>query len=195
MAKFKDDNLDLETGEHIDFDDADTIQMGYDGGELYINSTISGIRAAQPHQMVRYDQLTESSGTLQDQIDDLNVSASGVETFLDLTDTPTTYSGLTGYHPAIKSSEVELEFSLHSEPDLYIETTRSGNSVTVIDAWRDNSKVFQTYRETVTRTGGFTSQVVTEIFDVIDGVTITDTYTNTFVRSGGFVVSETQVRT
>lgn len=70
MAKFKDDNLDLETGEHIDFDDADTIQMGYDGTELYINSTVSGIRAAQPHQMVRYDQLTETSGVLQDQVDD-----------------------------------------------------------------------------------------------------------------------------
>ena len=66
MAKFKDDNLDLETGEHIDFDDADTIQMGYDGSELYVTSTVSGVRAAQPYHMVRYDQLTEVSGILSD---------------------------------------------------------------------------------------------------------------------------------
>jgi hypothetical protein len=181
MAKFKNDNLDLETGEHIDFDDADTIQMGYDGAELYINSTVSGIRAAQPHQMVRYDQLLEA--------------VSGTNEFIELTDTPATYSGLTGYHTAIKSSEDGLEFSLFSEPDLYIETTRAGNLVTYVDAWRDNSKTFQTYKETITRAGGFVSQVITEIFDVNDGVTITDTYTNTFVRSGGLVVSETQVRT
>ena len=66
MAKFKNDNLDLETGENIDFDDADTIKMGYDGAELYINSTVSGVRAAQPYHMVRYDQLTEISGELSD---------------------------------------------------------------------------------------------------------------------------------
>jgi len=68
MAKFKDLSLDLETGEHIDFDDDDLIKMGYDGTELYLNSTLSGVRAAQPYHMVRYDQLTEASGTLQDQI-------------------------------------------------------------------------------------------------------------------------------
>ena len=79
MAKFKNDNLDLETGENIDFDDADTIKMGYDGAELYINSTVSGVRAAQPYHMVRYDQLTQASGTLQNQIDNISspTSSSG----------------------------------------------------------------------------------------------------------------------
>lgn len=71
MAKFKDLSLDLETGEHIDFDDADTIMMGYDGDELYLTSTLSGVRAVQPYHMVRYDQLTEASGTLQYQINNL----------------------------------------------------------------------------------------------------------------------------
>ena len=68
MAKFKNRNLDLKTGERIDFDDAGTIRMGYSGGELYINSTISGIRASQPYQMVRYDQLITTSGHIVSQI-------------------------------------------------------------------------------------------------------------------------------
>jgi len=96
MAKFKDDNLDLETGEHIDFDDADTIQMGYDGSELYINSTISGVRAAQPYQMVRYDQLLEA--------------VSGTNEFIELTDTPATYSGYGDYLVSVKPDETGLEF-------------------------------------------------------------------------------------
>ena len=85
MAKFKDLSLDLETGEHIDFNDSDTIQMGYDGAELYINSTISGVRAAQPYQMVRYDQLTETSGSLYNQINQMP------DTLIELTDTPFVY--------------------------------------------------------------------------------------------------------
>ena len=111
MAKFRNDNLDLETGEHIDFDDADTIQMGYDGGELYINSTVSGIRAAQPHQMVRYDQLTETSGILQDQINDLEIDIENQNEFIELIDTPTTYSGQEGYHTVVNSSADGLIFT------------------------------------------------------------------------------------
>jgi len=107
MAKFKDLSLDLETGEHIDFDDADTIQMGYDGSELYINSTISGIRAAQLHHMVRYDQLTETSGILQGQINSSNE-------FIELTDTPTTYSGYGNYSVSVKDDETGLEFTIAS---------------------------------------------------------------------------------
>jgi len=110
MAKFKDLSLDLETGEHIDFDDADTIKMGFDGGELYINSTVSGIRAALPHQMVRYDQLTESSGTLQDQIDDLVIDIESQDEFIELIDTPTTYSGYGDYVVSVNSTEDGLEF-------------------------------------------------------------------------------------
>jgi hypothetical protein len=62
MAKFKNDSLDLETGEHIDFNDADTISMGYDGAELYINSTVSGIAAVQPYHIVILSQLTDALG-------------------------------------------------------------------------------------------------------------------------------------
>ena len=90
MAKFKDLSLDLETGEHIDFDDDDLIKMGYDGAELYVNSTISGIRAAQPYHMLRYDQLTEASGTLKNYID---TGLEAQDEFIELEDTPTTYSG------------------------------------------------------------------------------------------------------
>jgi hypothetical protein len=62
MAKFKNDSLDLETGEHIDFDDADTISMGYDGAELYISSTVSGVAAVQPYHIVILSQLTDAIG-------------------------------------------------------------------------------------------------------------------------------------
>jgi hypothetical protein len=173
-------------------DGDDHVQYSLVDGTRDFTAPVGGVDATQPEHLVTYNQLTTTSGNIIDYIDS---EVDSQNEFIELIDTPTTYSGLTGYHPAIKSSEDGLEFSLYSEPDLYIETTRSGNSVTYVDAWRDNSKTFQTYKETITRAGGFVSQVVTDIFDVTDGVTITDTYTNTFVRSGGFVVSETQVRT
>jgi hypothetical protein len=62
MAKFKNDSLDLETGEHIDFDDGDTISMGYDGAELYISSTVSGVAAVQPYHIVILSQLEDAIG-------------------------------------------------------------------------------------------------------------------------------------
>jgi hypothetical protein len=62
MAKFKNDSLDLETGEHIDFNDADTISMGYDGAELYISSTVSGVAAVQPYHIVILSQLEDAIG-------------------------------------------------------------------------------------------------------------------------------------
>jgi len=111
MAKFREDNLDLETGEKIDFNDADTISMGYDGAELYLNSTLSGIRAVQPYHMLRYDQLTQASGVLQDQIDDLYMTSSGVETFLDLTDTPESYTGYANKYVVVNEAETGLVFS------------------------------------------------------------------------------------
>lgn len=64
MAKFKEDNLDLETGEKIDFNDEDTISMGYDGAELYITSTISGVAAVQPYHIVVRSQLDDAIGGL-----------------------------------------------------------------------------------------------------------------------------------
>ena len=110
MAKFKNESLDLETGEHIDFDDADTIMMGYDGSELYLNSTLSGVRAVQPYHMVRYDQLTEASGTLQYQINELSTT-SGIYSFLDLTDTPNSYNGYAGSRVTVNDTEDGLIFS------------------------------------------------------------------------------------
>ncbi len=115
MAKFRDLSLDLETGEHIDFDDDDTIIMGYDGDELYLTSTLSGVRAVEGYHMVRYDQLTESSGTLQDQIDDLNITVTGTNNFLDLTDTPNTYSGSENYLVVVNPAGDELIFTPQDE--------------------------------------------------------------------------------
>ena len=104
MAKFKNDNLDLLSGQYIDFNDANTVHMGYDT-ELYVNTTISGLRAVQLYHMVRYDQLTEASGTLQDQIDDINIEIEDTNEFIELLDTPTTYSGFGDYILRVNESE------------------------------------------------------------------------------------------
>lgn len=124
MAKFKAGDLDLKTGQKIDFDDANSIHMGYDNGELYINSTISGIRAAQPYQIVRYDQLTESSGTLQDQIN--NIDITNYDEFIELLDTPTTYSGSTDYLVTVNSAGTDLVFSPASETPTAISIYEDG---------------------------------------------------------------------
>jgi hypothetical protein len=103
MAKFKDLSLDLETGEHIDFDDDDTIMMGYDGDELYLNSTLSGVRAAQPYHMVRYDQLTQASGILVNYIDE---GLEAQDEFIELLDTPSSYAGANNYDVVVNGSEL-----------------------------------------------------------------------------------------
>jgi hypothetical protein len=107
MAKFKNLSLDLETGERIDFDDDDTITMGYDGSELYVNSTISGVRAAQPYHMVRYDQLTQASGTLVNYID---AGLEAQDEFIELIDTPPAYAGYAGYSVVVNNTEDGLIF-------------------------------------------------------------------------------------
>ena len=112
MAKFKDLSLDLETGEHIDFDDADTIMMGYDGAELYLTSTLSGVRAVQPYHMVRYDQLTEASGTLKNYIDE---GLEAQDEFIELTDTPPTYSGSENKYLKVTTTGIVFDYVDHGE--------------------------------------------------------------------------------
>lgn len=69
MAKFKGKDLYLANDDQIYFGDNQEAAMWYDDdGELHLNHTLSGIRASDPYHMVRYDQLTEASGTLQTQI-------------------------------------------------------------------------------------------------------------------------------
>ena len=114
MAKFKDLSLDLETGEHIDFDDDDLIKMGYDGAELYLNSTLSGVRAAQPYHMVRYDQLTEASGTLKNYIDE---GLEAQDEFIELEDTPNTYSGSEDKYLRVTTTGVIFDTVDHGELD------------------------------------------------------------------------------
>jgi len=107
MAKFKAGDLDLKTGQKINFNDTDDVFMGYDS-ELYVNSTVSGVWAVDGGHLVVLDQLTQVSGSLSDQI---NISISGTDTFLGLGDTPTTYSGMSGYVVAVAPGEDELLFT------------------------------------------------------------------------------------
>lgn len=114
MAKFKAGDLDFKTGQKIDFNDANDVYMGYDT-ELYINSTVSGIRAFNPWHLVRYDQLTQASGSLQDQIDNISISGVGVDEFVELTDTPSTYAGTGNYVTVVNPSEDGLRFVSQAE--------------------------------------------------------------------------------
>jgi len=65
MAKFKGKDLYLNNDDQIYFGDNQEAAMWYDDdGELHLNHTLSGIRASDSYHMVRYDQLTETSGVL-----------------------------------------------------------------------------------------------------------------------------------
>lgn len=89
MAKFKNDNLDLLTGQYVDFDDANLVHMGYDNGELYVNTTLSGLRAVLPYHLLRYDQ----------------------HEFIEQWDTPATYSGSSGKTATVNETEDGLIFT------------------------------------------------------------------------------------
>lgn len=107
MAKFRSGDLDLKTGQKIYFDDANDIFMEYDGNELSISSTVSGVRAIERHHYVILDQLTQASGSLRNYID------AGLESqneFIELTDTPATYSGNAGNYVVVSSTESGVEF-------------------------------------------------------------------------------------
>ncbi len=81
------------------------------------------------------------------------------------------------------------------DDDLYVEVTRSGALATEISGWRDSSKTFKIYKETITRTNGLVSQVVREVYDADDGATLIATYTETYTRDNKIVTSETSIKT
>jgi len=185
MAKFRDLSLDLETGEHIDFDDNDLIKMGYDGSELYINSTISGVRAAQPHQMVRYDQLTEASGTIKNYID---TGLEAQDEFIELIDTPNTYSGNENLYLRVTSTGIVFDAVDHGDltglgdDDHYQYVPRDGsrgftNTVSGVSAVLPKDLV--TFDQLVTVSGGLSAadNLVTLITYVESDATSTTTST------------------
>lgn len=81
------------------------------------------------------------------------------------------------------------------DDDLYVEVVRSGQLATEITGWRDSSKTFKIYKETITRTDGLVSQVVKELYDIDDGATLIATYTETYTRDNKIVTSETSIKT
>lgn len=169
MAKFKDDNLDLLSGQYIDFDDANTVHIGHDGIELYANNTISGVRAAQPYHIVRYDQLTESSGTLQDQIDDLIIDIEGQNEFIELLDTPVTYSGFAGATLQINSEADGVNFILEPPGTVISGTTPPSNLTSL---WYNNQDNIIYYYDT-TRSNWLSTAIVNYLFTYggnIDGL-------------------------
>ena len=82
MAKFKGGDLDLKTGQKIDFNDANDVHLGYVDGDMYVNNTVSGVWGVEGHHLIILDQLTQASGSLSSQIPD---------TLIDLADTPAVY--------------------------------------------------------------------------------------------------------
>jgi len=73
MAKFKSSHLKLKTNQRVYFGDVDQASFTYDGSDLITDVPVRGERAVQQYHLVRYDQLTEVSGTLQQQINDMSL--------------------------------------------------------------------------------------------------------------------------
>lgn len=80
------------------------------------------------------------------------------------------------------------------EEDNYLEKVYDGIFVSEIHAYRDSGKTFKTYDEYITRTGGFVTQIVRDVYDSEDGITKLYTYTTTYERTNGVITSETVVR-
>lgn len=90
MARFKGKDLYLEDDDQAYFGNNQEAALWYIGNELRLDHTISGTLATQGHHLVRKDQVPDD--------------------FLDLVDTPITYSGHAGDFVAVKQGEDGLEF-------------------------------------------------------------------------------------
>jgi hypothetical protein len=97
MAKFNDKNLRLKDGEKIVFGTDLDANMWYDGisDQLSVDVTISGVTPTQ-----------DSHLTTKQYVDDKVASA----TFIELTDTPTTYSGFANYVVKVNATGDALDF-------------------------------------------------------------------------------------
>jgi len=100
MAKFSGKNIEFRTGQKAIFGDGDDSSIYWDDNttSLVITTTASGVDPIDPGHLVtkRY---------LEDFVD---TTISGVDDFLDLDDTPTTYSGAEGKYLKVVSSAVEF---------------------------------------------------------------------------------------
>jgi hypothetical protein len=84
MAKFKKNNVELRDSQKIIFDSTKEKYMSYDGFELYVNNTISGVSPSENYHLVTKEysdfedtildnKIDTASGTLQNQIDNIEI--------------------------------------------------------------------------------------------------------------------------
>jgi hypothetical protein len=99
----------IDHGSLLGLDDDDHIYYVPTDGSRGFTSSVSGVAAYEPYHLVTYEQLTTTSGYLQNQIDYL--TSSGIETFLDLTDTPESYTGHANEYVVVNEEETGLIFS------------------------------------------------------------------------------------
>jgi hypothetical protein len=90
MARIKGKDIYLNDDDQVYFGDNQEAALWFDGNEWCANHTISGTAATQGYHLVRKDQIPDD--------------------FLDLIDTPTTYSGYGLSLVRVKSDETGLEF-------------------------------------------------------------------------------------
>ena len=90
MARIKGKDIYLKDDDQIYFGDNQEAALWFLDSELRLDHTISGTLATQGYHLVRKDQVPDY--------------------FLDLTDTPTSYSGYGGAYVLVKSDETGLEF-------------------------------------------------------------------------------------
>lgn len=196
MAKFKGGNLDLKTGQQIDFADIyNVVTLGYDGTDLVVSVALKGEQATKPTHLVRFDQLTTASGYLQDQIDSITIS--GVGTFIALNDTPTTYSGaLDNKFVFVNNDGSGLSFRYVDDYPYYAFYTYAGSNVIQEDIYTDNTMTQQISSTVVNRDflGRITSTVKT-VYDLDTGTVVVGTVTSSYQRVFGRVISETVTRT
>jgi hypothetical protein len=99
MARIKGKDLYLNDDDQIYFGDNKEAAMWFEDNELQLDHTVSGIDPTAPGHLVtkRY-------------VDQLTASGTGVATFLELNDTPVSYTNSAGYVVAVKASEDGTEF-------------------------------------------------------------------------------------
>jgi hypothetical protein len=108
MARIKNKDLYLNEGDKIYLGTNKESSVGYKNGDLFLDHTISGVDPLYPGHLVtkRYvDAITISGGV-----------NSGVNSLIELIDTPITYSNKSGYLVTVNQAENALEFT---SPGLY----------------------------------------------------------------------------
>jgi hypothetical protein len=92
MAKFQDKHLKLRDNQRTYFGDSDDCSMWFDSTQLRVSCTLSGVDPTQDYHL-----------TTKYYVDNLE--------FLDLVDTPSTYSGFGDYLVKVTNGEDGLEFT------------------------------------------------------------------------------------